>query len=374
MASVGEALLEEMKSETPEAVPDEPVVEQTTAPTEEKPRRQRKKPEAAEAPPAEPVAETPTEPAPDAPAAPQQPEFLRRLESDLGFQNVTDENEGRDRLLEYTLRERQQWEQQRQDYERKLRDAEYRQTAQAAQQTTEKPAAERKPWEPPVAYPDTALRYIEKNAETGASGWKENTPAPVRASAEQWIAYCNDFNTMLQERPDLFWTQVKELVRAESKEVVEPYYEQQTAAQQRETFFRQFEQQNAEWLYTQDPVTGQAGNQFTRVGALLNERVGYHLERGLTPQEAVDYAQYDVQRQTGQTPWLPAEPTPQQVRQQKKNELESRARGGANSIAPRRGSFTEPEDSRPQNGNLSPGRSLIQLARQQGVEPLTAVN
>lgn len=374
MASVGEALLEEMKSETPEAVPDEPVVEQATAPVEEKPRRQRKKPEAAEAPPAEPVAETPAEPAPDAPAAPQQPEFLRRLQADLGFQNVTDENEGRDRLLEYTLRERQQWEQQRQDYERKLRDAEYRQTAQAAQQTPGMPAAERKPWEPPVAFPAAATRYLDGADEEGNAKWKPETPAPVRAQTEQFVAWRDEIRDMVWNRPDQFFDMLGQLQDERAKKVIEPFYEERTAESQREAFFRQFEQQNAEWLYTQDPVTGQAGNQFTRVGALLNERVGYHLERGLTPQEAVDYAQYDVQRQTGQTPWLPAEPTPQQVRQQKKNELESRARGGANSIAPRRGSFTEPEDSRPQNGNLSPGRSLIQLARQQGVEPLTAVN
>lgn len=363
-----------MKSGTPEEVPDETVVAEqpvAEAAPESKQRRQRKPKE----PPAEEVATTPAEtvaettaPA-EAPQQPQQPEWLKRLETDLGFQNVTDETEARDRLLEFALREKQERQRLEEDYQRRLREMEYRQVAQAGQQVPETPAAERKPWQPPVEYPAAAARYLDGADENGNAKWKPETPVEVRAQTDKFIAWRDDMRDAILNRPDVFFGEIlPAFINEHAQKVIEPFYEERTAEQQKAAFFEEFKRQHAEWLFQKDPTTGRPGTALSRVGQALDQRVSFHLERGLSPQEAVEYAQFDVQRQTGMTPWVKTEPTPQEVRQQKKSELESRARGGANSIASRRGSFTEPEDARPQNGHVSPGRSLLQLARQEGVD------
>lgn len=361
MPSVGESLLEIMNSETPETVPDTPVVETTQEVSEDKPRRQRKPkaelattPEATDAP-----AETVTDASPE-PVVPEQPAWLKRVESELGFQNVTDETEARDRLLDYAVREKAERQRLEEDYQRKIRDLEYRSVAAASQpQTTPEP--ERKPWQPPVEYPAAASRYLTRK-EDGTPDWKSDTPADVRAQTEKWVAWRDDIREMMLERPDEFLGKVlPQLIAEHAKGIVEPFYEERTAEQERVAYFRQFEQQNAAWLFAKDPQTGRASNQLSQVGSLLNQRLGVHLERGCSYDEAISYAQYDVQRETGQSPWAAqAAPTPDQVRAQNKQNTLRKPLNGAGSVAPRTGSFTEPESSRPQNGHLRAGELLRQ--------------
>lgn len=372
MASAGASLLEAARSTSPEEVDAVDQAVETTEP-ESKPRR-RRKPAAAEDQQAEettaPVVETTTEPeqtAADADPQPEQPEWLKRLETDLGFQNVGDENEARDRLLEFAVREKQERQRIEEDYQRRLRELEYRQVAAASQQVQEKPAEERKPWQPPVAYPEAAARYLVRNEE-GVADWKSDTPVEVRAQAEKYVAWRDEMQEVLLNRPDVFFSKIlPQFIDEHARKVIEPFYEQKTAQQQVETTLRQFESENADWLFNTDPTTGRPSGTLSRLGQAVDERFRLHMSRGLSAQEAIEYAQFDVQRQTGQSPWVrQTEQTPAAVREQKRAELESRGRNGARSVAPRKGSFTEPEDARPQNGHVSPGRSLMQLAHAEG--------
>lgn len=365
MASVGEQLLEEMKSETPETVPDAPVVNETQDAPAEKPKRQRKpKSEVSDTPvetQEEPVAETA-----DTPVTTDKPEFLKRLESDLGFQNVSDETEARDRLLDFALREKQERARLEAEYQQKLRDLQYQQTAAATKPA--EPTSERKAWQPPVEYPAAATRYLDGVDEQGNAKWKPETPATVRAQAEQFVAYRDDMRDVLLNRPDVFFNELlPQIIKEHAQQIVEPFYEQRTEEQQKKAFFDSFAEENATWLYARDPATGQPSvGQLSRVGQLLDQRIAVHLERGYGPEEAIEYAQYDVQRQTGQSPWVKqAAPTPSDIRAENKQKTLRKPLNGAGSVPQRNGSFTEPESGRPQNGHLRAGE-LLRQAMQQG--------
>lgn len=364
MASVGAALLDEMKSETPETVPDEPIADAQETPAE-KPRRQRKpKTElsAVETEPAateEPVVEATTEPT----AAPEKPEFLRRLEADLGFQNVTDESEARDRLLDFALREKQERARLEAEYQQKLRDLEYRTVAQAGQQVPTTPASDRKPWQPPVEYPAAATRYLDGADENGQAKWKPETPAEIRAQTEKYVAWRDEMQEVMLHRPDRFFNEIlPQIIKEQAQAIVEPFYEQRTEEQQKKAFFDEFAEQNATWLYARDPSTGKPEvGQLSRVGQLFDQHLAAHLERGCKPEDAVRYARLDVQEQTGQSPWAQqSAPSVDDVREESRKRTLRKPLNGAGSVAPRTGSFTEPESSRPQNGHLRAGELLRQ--------------
>lgn len=366
MASAGETLLEQMRAETPEATSEEPVVNETQETPVEKPRRQRKpKPELSETP-AEPVAETPDE----TPAPAEKPEWLRRVESDLGFQNATDEVEVRDRLVDFAVQQRQERERLEAEYQQKIRDLEYRQVASASERVPEKPQEDRKPWQPPVQYPAAAARYLDGADESGNPNWKPETPAEVRAQTEKYIAWRDDMREAMLHRPDVFFGEIlPAFIDEHAKKVIEPFYEQRTAEQQRKQFFDSYASENAEWLYTKDPTTGQPSGQLSRTGQLFDQQVSAHLERGHSPQDAVRYARLDVQEQTGQAPWTPAAPSPDEIRAEKRKATLRKSQGGAMSVPQRTGSFTEPEDGTPQNGHVSPGQSLLNRMRREGIKP-----
>src|SRR5690606_24433547 len=82
---------------------------------------------------------------------------------------------------------------------------------------------------------------------------------------------------------------------------------QQTATQ---SYLQKYEQDNASWL-----------NADQQLRNLLSDRVAEFIQRGFSPEEAVQYAQFDVERQTGKAPWKTADaeaneppPTPKQRR------------------------------------------------------------
>lgn len=366
-ATAGETLLENISKEEPEGVAPEPVVEQASESVADPPKRRRQRKD-------EPVAEVATEPAPEASIEPEvappseTPEWLGRVQ-ELGLQNVKDEADARDRLIELTLRERQERERLESDYQRRLRELEYRQTAAATPQSPAVP--DRKPWQPPVDYPQAATRYLQGANEDGTPNWKPDTPAEVRAKTEQFIAWRDDIRDVLLNRPDVFFNEMlPQFIEEHSKKVIEPYYEQKTAEEKQQEFFGGYMQQNAEWLFAKDPMTGEPDSRvLSRTGELLNQRIQFHMDHGLSPQDAVEYAQYDVQRQTRQTPWAPPEPSPQQVREENKKKTLRKPLNGAGSVAQRSGSFTEPEAETPQNGNVSPGRRLLDRMHREGIQP-----
>lgn len=377
MPTAGETLLQKMNESPPSDMEDAISDAQPAEPVETpKPRRSRKPKEEAAVAELEPEPAPPDEPQPEPQAAgedatPEQPEWLRRLEAEAGFQNLTDPNDAGARAVEQLLRQKQEIE----EYQRKLRDAEYRQIAAAAQtpEPASTPEQPKKPWQPPVEYPQNASRYLTRN-EQGLAEWKPDTPAEVRAHAEKWIAWKNDIAETLLERPDIFFNEIlPKFIDEHARKVIEPFYEQKTAQERQAEFFAAFEQQHADWLFSKDPTTGQPDwRMFSQIGQLLNDRVGVHLQRGASPQEALEYAQYDVQRQTGQSPWTPpaAAPDPVQVREQNRQKTLRKPLGNAAQAVPQRsGSFTEPGDGTPQNGNLSPGQRLVDRMRREGIPP-----
>lgn len=370
MPTAGETLLEAARDTAPDAAVapvSEPSVE--TAAPEAKPRRPRKpREQAAE------LTDTPVESQTDATTAaetttqePAQPAWMERLRTEFGFDNLTDQDDAINRAIEFAAQQRRDaeeleaWRRQNESF------VNYGREYLANRPPEQKPVEQPKPWEPPVAYPEQAQRYLTRK-EDGTADWKPETPAEVRAQAEKFIAWREQMQDTLLNRPDVFFgTILPEFIKEHAKQVVEPFYEERTKQQQQQTYFTEYAAQNAEWLYTRDPVTGKPTQHLSQAGNAFDQAVSRHLQAGYTPQEAVEYAQFDLQRQTGATPWVKETPDPAEVRKQRNREHNKKPLNGAGSVTKRDGSFTD-TGTRPQNGNVGFGQSFIDRARREGLD------
>jgi len=223
-----------------------------------------------------------------------------------------------------------------------------------------------KPWELPVKYSENFAEYRERD-EDGNETWKATTPADIRAQGDSWLAYQQQHVRMIANRPDLFWQKVREVAQAVSRDEVVPFYEQRTAEQQRIDAEQQFAEQNAAWLYARDPRENKPiVGQFSQIGQAFVQTYNDLVARGHSVQEAIEFAQYRVGKQTGAEPWKPVEKTPAQVREEKRKEHARKPAGGANAVANRSGSFTE---GQPQNAQQGLGRSILAKVHQMGVSP-----
>ena len=372
--TAGETLVEAARNATAEVADAAPEADSTvveSTPQETKPVRRPRKPreqaaELADAPVDTPVDDTP------ATEAGETPEWMQRLQSEAGFQNLSDPNDAANRAIDMLLQKQREaqeladWRRQNEPFVGYGR--EY--IAQRPNQPEAKPTEQPKPWQPPVSYPDAVSRYVVKNEETGAPDWKPDTPSEVRAQAEKFLAWRDGLIDMLTTRPDKFLSEViVPLIREEGKNVVEPFYEERTQQQREQEFFGTFARENAEWLYARDPQTGKPTQYFSQAGQTLNELIGELRKDGMPYDRALRVAQLEMKEQLGGVaPWEAAAPDPLQTREQKKREHNRKPLNGAGSVAQRNGSFTEPEVARPQNGNVGFGQSFLDRARREGMD------
>lgn len=327
---------------------------------EKKPRRRRKK--------ADEVVEEPVDDAPVEETQEERPAWMQRMHDELGFEDTDDSDPDAliERAIEFAAQKRKQAEEleawRRQNESFVAYGQQHLATQKPEDKTEQKP--ERKRWQPPVAYPENVGRYIETDEETGSISWKSDTPAEVRAQAEQFIAWKTDIVEMMANRPDKFFGEfLPEYIKEQVKGEIEPFYEERTRQQQAQDYLDRFSQENAAWLYAIDPQTNRPTQQLSQIGQLVDERLQYHMERGYSAEDALRYAQYDAQVQTGQAPWV-KQTQVEETRQAKRREHLRKPLNGASSLPKRNGSFTEGEK---QNADLPFGQRVLQRRNLEGI-------
>lgn len=309
-------------------------------------------------------AEEPESPAPQVDDAGEVSDpFLKRLSDDFGFSDLKDRADGEERLIAFAAeqkRERDEYEQWRRQNEPLVG---YGRQYLESRQPEPKPQEQPKPWQPPVSYPDQATRYLTRNEQTGAVEWKPDVPGPVRAQAEQFIAWREGIVDMLTSRPDRFVSEfLLPLIDDRAKTVVEPFYEQRTAQSAEQQFLESYSQQHATTIFRVDPRSNQpVPGVLSDRGDLLWQRYQYLRERGLQPQEAMQYAESDVDRQVGPIA-SPTKTTVAATAEQRRREHVDRARNGKvpNAVRNRTGSYPQQGERRPQNDNGGFGSDFLE--------------
>lgn len=302
---------------------------------------------------------------------PDQSQFVQALEQ-IGFKDLSDESDAQSRLLDAFKQEQQRREQLEYTLERQAYEARTAQSQGNAPQNNETPPSqERHPWD----IPNIDLMSVQKYRDT--DGWKPETPAEIRSDFERYQAAAEHWAHGIAYRPkETLIPLVEQLVQERIKEELTSFTQKSTAQQ---TWDR-FHQDNASWLYAQDPVTKQPMMDH-RAGALalsplgikFNEHVRDAAEMGVKdPDKQIQYArallsgngfQADIQS----PPEEPPKPTqtPEQVADEKTQAFLDRQRGQATSTPNRAGSFPRNDvdgPQRPQNPSDSLGRRFAKAA------------
>jgi len=315
------------------------------------------------------VPQTPSAPAPVSPA---QGGLLESIK-EFGFENVTNEQEAQSRILADYKRLREEHESVRQQYEAQQPLIKYGQEylESLRQRPAEQPApaaeqADHPWWKAPKFDPNLADRYRTQGPD-GEPQWKPETPASIRAAADDYQAYIQQWTYDLATRPHEVLPQI---IEAEVKKHIESFYEQRTTQQTEEQFLTEFREKNA-WIYETDPrtqkpvkdlFTGQP--RYSEEGQKLLSYVSEAQELGIESiRGQLQYAQrlYDLQKPVA-APSAPAAAQPNAALKR-----QTAARAASRAIPQRNGSEADPtERPRPQNRNRTFGEDVIETMRNEG--------
>ncbi len=296
--------------------------------------------------------------------------FLEQL-SELGFENVETEEDGRARLLESYQQYRGEMDELRQQLKTLQPMAEYGQQyleeLRANKRQTQAPQAEAetdKPWwNPPKFEMGWLERYRETDPESGAPRWKENTPADVRTSVEAYQAYLEDWADGLTRRPDEL---LPPIIEAIARPLFERLYEERHTAESDDQFVNELRSQN-DWLFEKDPRTNQITNRLSREGQLVSHFIDEAARLGIADaRQQWEYGKRmyrlavleDEAQSNGKTT------TARQTAATKRRQHQRRSSVAENPAE--RGGSTQTE-SLPQNTNLSPGQRLLEQMELDGV-------
>jgi hypothetical protein len=330
-----------------------------------------------------PAPDSPVDAAAEIPTPAPQPSFLDQL-SELGFQDIADEDQARTRAIEAIRQQRADLERQQKERSNLETFAEYGRQYIASLQRQPEPAqppqAEAKPWwNPPQFEPGWIERYRQVNPETQEVEWKKDTPAEVIAKTQAYVQYRDEWVDGLTNRPqDVLPPAIKSVLAADREflrqlvqPIIEETYQSRRQQETQEQFVARIQQENADWLYEKDPLTNQATRKLTRDGELVMQRLDALEAAGVQdPQQQWDLAMElfnagRLQTQVGQQQQtLTAQQTAQQMRQQ---HLQRAA--AATSIPSRGGSVPKRETREPrrQNEHQRPGHDLLAQMEEDGV-------
>lgn len=310
--------------------------------------------------------------------------FVQKV-SELGFANVKDENEARDRLLESyqtqlqqqqaiqaKMAEMQQYATYGQQYLQKMQDPNFQQFLAQSQQPAGEKKKEENWWSPPTFDQTWIERYREVDPTTGTPKWKEGTPADVKVNAEQYQAYIEKWSDDLVRRPHEV---LPKIIREEARRLFQEEFQQRTAEQETQNFATQVKEQNQEWLFAKDPrtqgvmtdpVSGQPF--YSPEGQRAMQWVAHAEKIGIgDPREQWDYAVTKLQIELNRSPASTQAATNGNAADNSKLAL---LKKGAGHIANRAGSEApiETPNPRSQNPHLSAGRKLVADLQRNGFE------
>ena len=297
-----------------------PAVEPVVAPVAEPPPTQQTIPapigEAASPPAASPGTES-------VPVTP--PGFVDQLK-ELGFQDLADDQQARDRVVAAYRQQQEEAASLRQEmdalrqmaalgqqYVHHLEDPAYqnfvsqRQTPKAEPE----PTSEHPWWNPPQFNVEVAQRYRIQKLDANNQpfvDWRDNTPQEIKDQYVKHQNYVEDFADSLVRRPHEVLPQI---IQHEAERIVARMIDERFGEQQHQTELErltsEIKQQNS-WMYQVDPRTNQPTEQYSPWGEFALSKIKEAQDGGLNdPRMQWEYAcnatavQYMLQQQ-GQVP------------------------------------------------------------------------
>jgi len=274
---------------------------------------------------------------------------------ELGFENLTNDDEAFDRLLTAFQNTKNEFGSQIQALAEQFKQA-------PVQPTTTAPAQDAHTgkwnWQPPAVDPQLLARFRT------ADGWKPEAPVELRQAAEARQAYLDSFAQKFVADPAATLEPLLE-------DKFNAYFEQRSrelaAQQQFQTVQQKITTENP-WLFEPDPVTSKPKpGVLSAEGKLIDQYMQEAQARGADYELSWEYALSKhaaakaarSQQQTTQTQ------TAAEANAQVKQDLLNRAAGTAN----RTGSMPTPSDSRTtqRNRNLTAGERFLQVLKRDGM-------
>jgi hypothetical protein len=319
--------------------------------------------------PAPPPAEPPPaggEPPPAAPAEPAPaPGFLDILR-EAGFQDVTDETTGRDRLLEaYSLNQQRLQQMERRmaeleplaNYGTQYLDSLQKQAQPASPQAAQPASQSSSWWNPPAVDPMLLRRYYTVDPNTGQAAWRPDTPAAFRAAAEAYEQYTLDWQNKLSYDPP---AALREPIRQEVASYLQEVFgvaPQELPKRLDITGDRRFTDEiiksHAQELFVVDPRTNRTDyTRFSPWGELVN----HYLEELSDIADARARWTFATRLASADTAAGQPQPANGQAKQERQRQI-LKTRG---QVTPpqRSGSIPETAGQRAQNPELSPGQRV----------------
>lgn len=222
---------------------------------------------------------------------------LKDRVAELGFADVTSDEEAQQRLLEAFSQKsqaEQQYQQQLEMLNWQMRQLMSQTGQQVPQQQTQAPQPGQQGWwTPPQTNEQLRQQYIAGKAEDGSVQWKPNTPPQLIQEYEAEQAYYADWAQKLVRSPQEALAGFKQEILEDAKRQIQAELYQQAERRQAESFMEQQIRENEDFLYLKDPVTKQIRRDF-QGNALLSE-AGVRIE-GLLSQLEQSGVANEVQR------------------------------------------------------------------------------
>lgn len=317
--------------------------------------------------------------------------FLSQL-TELGFQGVETEEQGRERLLASyidTLTRQQAMEQQYaqvapfisygQQYLQQMHDPAYQQFLAQKQQRTPQPAENKdKPWFSAPEYNPALVERFREIGPDGVAKWKDGTPAEVRSQYEAHQASIQEWADKLVRDPVSALKSFEEHILERVNGSIEERLRQTQAEQSVYGRIETIKRENESWLYQRDPRTqeilvdrsGQPA--FTPEGQRVIAHLQDAVNLGIQDTDARwNYAMNQVRSELILQQFMAgqqqATPPSQQVAapadpvQATRGAILKRGAGPASSIPSRAGSEERvgTPSRRTQNPSMSPGKQLL---------------